>query len=177
MMLGVLLMIVATALGAQVEPFLATPLANSVPGTLQTLALLTGSALLGPTKGVFATVIYLTLGMVGLPVFSDWASYSLTELVEYPSAGYLVGFLPGSALAGALAARSQRLPALLGVMLAGHLMILLFGVPIFAASINWETALDAGMVQLLPGMAIKTLLGALIIYRVRVSRRASTSTS
>lgn len=172
-MLGVLLMIVATALGAQVEPFLATPLADAVPGTLQTLALLTGAALLGPKRAVLAAALYLALGIAGLPMFHGWASYSPAEFMEYPSAGYLIGFLPGAALVGFLASRRLGLLALIGVMLAGHLMILLWGVPVFAAYTNWDTALDVGLVQLLPGMGIKTLLGALIVYRVRVARSTS----
>ena len=176
-MLGVLLMTIATALGAQIEPFGATPLADTVPGTLQTLALLTSAALLGPKKAALAAALYLALGIAGLPVFHGWASYSPAEFMEYPSAGYLVGFIPGAALAGALAARSQQLLALLAVMLAGHLMILLWGVPVFAAYSDWDTALDAGLVQLLPGMVIKTLLGALIVYRMRVARSTSTSAS
>lgn len=171
-MLGVLLTIVATALGAQVELFLG-PLADSVPGTLQTLALLTGAALLGPKRAALAAALYLALGIAGLPLFHGWASYSPAEFMEYPSAGYLVGFLPGATLVGFLASRRSQLVALIGAMLAGHLTILLWGVPVFAASIDWNTAMDAGLVQLLPGMGIKTLLGALIIYRVRVARSTS----
>lgn len=176
-MLGILLVIVATALGAQIEPFMATPLADSVPGTLQTLALLTGSALIGPKRGALAAALYLAGGILGLPVFHGWASYSLMEFLEYPSAGYLIGFIPGAAFTGAIAQRWSRLPHLLAGMLGGHLMILLWGVPIFAAYAGWEQARSAGLLHLLPGMAIKTVLGALIVYRVRVARSTSTSAS
>lgn len=170
-------MIVAIALGAQLEPLGATRWAETVPGTLQTLALLTGAALLGPKKGAIAAALYLALGMAGLPIFHGWKSYSPMEFMEYPSAGYLIGFIPGAALAGVIALRSARLPGLLGAMLAGHLMILLWGVPVFAAYEDMDTALDVGLVRLLPGMAVKTLLGAWIVYRVRVARSTSTSAS
>lgn len=176
-MLGILLVVVATALGAQIEPFVATPLADAVPGTLQTLALLTGAALIGPKRGAAAAALYLAVGILGLPVFHGWASYSLFEFLEYPAAGYLIGFVPGAACTGAIAKRRTRLPRLLASMLGGHLMILLWGVPVFAAYGGWEQALSAGLLHLLPGMAMKTGLGAFIVYWARVARSTSTSAS
>lgn len=45
-----------------------------VPITLQTFAILLTGALLGPLRGVLAVVLYLLLGLAGLPVFAEHSS-------------------------------------------------------------------------------------------------------
>ena len=176
-MLGILLVIVATALGAQIEPLAATPFADAVPGTLQTLAVLAGGALLGPGRGALAMLGYLALGLVGVPVFHDWKALPPADFVNYFSAGYLIGFIPAAAFAGWAAQRWRSLLGLLLVMLLGHLIVLGIGAPVLAAWTSIEFALERGLINLLPGMGIKSALGALLVYFWRVRRSTSTSSS
>jgi biotin transport system substrate-specific component len=176
-MLGVALVILATTLGAQITPFAGTGWADTVPGTLQTLAVLAGGALLGPRRGALAMVGYLALGLVGVPVFHDWSSYTPLEFAQYPSAGYLLGFIAGAAFAGWAAARVCGFPLLLLVMLAGHLIVLAMGVPVLAAYSDLGSAIEVGFLVLLPGMALKSVLGAALVYVVRERRRTSTKAS
>lgn len=174
-MLGIALVILATALGAQVEPLAATDWAELVPGTLQTLAVLVGGALLGPKRGALAMLLYLALGLLGLPVFHGWESYSLVEFAEYPSAGYLIGFLPAAAYVGAAVRRARKYWSLVARMLLGHVLILGCGVPVLASYTSWEAALFSGLLVLLPGMLIKSLLAAGLCYWAREARKTSSS--
>ena len=69
---------------------IAIPL-GGVPLTLQTFAVAFCGYMLGKYKGVFACLIYLSLGAIGLPVFSGFGG-SLAFLFG-PTGGFLFGFL------------------------------------------------------------------------------------
>src|ERR671914_984052 len=71
----VLMVIIGAALivaGARISFYL--PGNPFVPVTLQTFGVLFGGALLGTRRGLAAVVLYLLLGLVGLPVFALDAS-------------------------------------------------------------------------------------------------------
>src|SRR5688500_8839433 len=97
---AVLFVTALTAIAAQVSvPVPFTP----VPFTLQPMVVLLGGAALGARLGMASQVLYLTLGMAGLPVFA--ASPVLPQgifrllgptggyLMSYPFAAFLTGFL------------------------------------------------------------------------------------
>ena len=73
-----------------------------VPITLQTLAIMLTGLVLGPVRGGLAVLVYLLLGFVGLPVFSQGRSG--LQVLSGPTAGYLVSFVFAALVAG-LAAR------------------------------------------------------------------------
>ena len=77
-----------------------------VPITLQTFGVLLAGAVLGPLRGFLAVLLYLALGLAGLPVFSGGAA-GFGVLVG-PTAGYLVGFPLAAALTGYLVTRLPR---------------------------------------------------------------------
>ena len=56
--------------------------------------------LLGGAWGTAATLVYLLLGFVGLPVFSNYMGGA--ERLAGPTGGYLVGYLPMAFIAGAV---------------------------------------------------------------------------
>ena len=63
-----------------------------VPYTMQTFALCMASGLLGSKKATFSVVIYILMGVIGLPVFSGGRSGIGIILGE--TGGYIMGFLP-----------------------------------------------------------------------------------
>ena len=72
-----------------------------VPITLQTLAVALTAMILGPWRGFAATVLYVIVGLAGLPVFAGGGS-GLGVLAK-PSAGYLLAFPLAALLIGFLA--------------------------------------------------------------------------
>lgn len=70
-----------------------------VPVTLQTFAVFLSAALLGSKRGTLAVLVYILLGVVGLPVF---ARFSTLNPVTF---GYVLGFLP----LGMLTAAAEKL--------------------------------------------------------------------
>ncbi|MBI5805768.1 biotin transporter BioY [candidate division TA06 bacterium] len=88
--LGVFLFAALTALGAFVRvPLPFTP----VPLTLQVFFVLLSAMVLGP-KAVFSQVLYVIMGLTGLPVFTG-ASAGFSHLFG-PTGGYLLGFIAAS---------------------------------------------------------------------------------
>ncbi|RSX50790.1 biotin biosynthesis protein BioY [Bifidobacterium goeldii] len=63
-----------------------------VPITLQTFVVMLAALMLDWCQAAGAVVLYLSAGAAGLPVFAGGAS---TAALFGPSAGFLIGFLPG----------------------------------------------------------------------------------
>ncbi|MDE6840125.1 MAG: biotin transporter BioY [Oscillospiraceae bacterium] len=63
-----------------------------------TLAIYLTAYLLGGKWGALTTLVYLLVGFVGLPVFSNYMGGA--ERLAGPTGGYLVGYLPMVLLAG-----------------------------------------------------------------------------
>lgn len=66
------------------------PLPGGVPMTLQTLIIPLAGVVLGAFGGTMATIIYLLLGAVGVPVFAGWSG-GIGVLVGM-TGGFLVSF-------------------------------------------------------------------------------------
>lgn len=75
------------------------PMPSGVPVTLQTFAVALCGYVLGAKKGTAATVVYILLGTVGVPVFAGMTG-GPSWLVSY-SGGFIWGFLFLSLLCGA----------------------------------------------------------------------------
>ena len=93
-------LIVASALVPGIQ------LAGGVPITLQTLAVMLAGLCLGAVRGGLAALLYLVLGLAGLPVFSGGKSG--LQVLAGPSAGYLVSFVVAAFVVGLLAQQIVR---------------------------------------------------------------------
>ncbi|MBQ7276323.1 MAG: biotin transporter BioY [Bacilli bacterium] len=63
----------------------------TVPFTLQTFAIFLSLLILGGKRGIIAIVLYVLLGLIGLPVFSGFKG-GLASLIG-PTGGFLIGFV------------------------------------------------------------------------------------
>lgn len=80
---------------------------SPVPMTLQPLAVLAVGGLLGATLGASALLLYLGLGLLGLPVFAG-GSGGLLHLLG-PTGGYLLAFPAAAAVAGRLSGGARSM--------------------------------------------------------------------
>jgi biotin transport system substrate-specific component len=102
-----------------------------VPLTLQTFAVLLAGAVLGPLRGLLANLLYLLLGLAGLPVFAGHTSGA--EVFTGPTAGYLYTFPLAALVVGLLvrhvvAERRTRAVWIFAAALAGTVVNHLGGV-------------------------------------------------
>lgn len=107
-----------------------------VPITLQTFAVLLAGMVLGPRRAVLAVLLYLAVGLAGLPVFAG-AKGGLGVLAA-PSAGYLLSFPLAAWVSGLIVARirarglAATTAVLVGAGIAATLVIYAVGVPVMA---------------------------------------------
>jgi biotin transport system substrate-specific component len=103
-----------------------------VPITLQTLGVMLAGCALGPVRGAAAVLLYLLMGIVGLPVFAEHSAG--LGVFSGPTVGYLVAFPVAAALGGFLvayvarAARTRALVVFACSLAASVLVIHPFGI-------------------------------------------------
>lgn len=137
---------------------------GSVPITAQTLGVMLAGAVLGPWRGALSMVVLLALVALGLPLLSGGRG-GLGALVG-PSAGYLIGWVLGAAVIGAIVhggARITRPRTLAGMLVGGIVAIYAVGIPVQAAVTRLP--LDATAFQslvFLPGDLVKAALAVAI---------------
>lgn len=151
-----------TALLAQV----AVPVPGSpVPITGQTLAVVLTAAALGPARGVLGQALYLMLGAVGLPFYSEAAGG--IEVLAGATGGYLVGFLPAAYLIGLAAQHRQdrKVWRALPLFLAGQAVVFAIGVPWLAvvADLTPAQALEAGLYPFIVGGFVKAAIAGVLL--------------
>ena len=133
-----------------------------VPITGQTFAVLLVGSALGTVRGIGSTLLYLLVGIAGAPVYADQSHG--WDVVNGPTGGYIVGFIFAAALCGWLAERGhdQRFATATSSMLAGNVVIYLFGLPWLAHSLGtgFEKTLELGLYPFVPGAIVKIYLAA-----------------
>jgi len=155
---------VLTAMAAQVSvPLPFTP----VPFTFQPMVVLVGAAVLGARLGMTSQLLYLALGIAGLPVFalSPLLPQGLARLVG-PTGGYLVSYPFAAFLVGALAERGmdRRYVTAVLAMAAGLASVYAFGVAWLAfvvrPALGFTGALAAGFAPFVVPDVLKLALAA-----------------
>ena len=101
-----------------------------VPITLQIMFAYIAGVVLGPRKGAIAMVLYLCLGLAGIPVFAQ-PPYGSPAYLFIPTFGFLLGFVGLAWLSGLLTTKSKNIlflfmSGLLGLGLAYVIGIVYF---------------------------------------------------
>jgi len=153
-----------TALGA----YISIPL-QPVPITLQTLFVCLSGALLGGYFGAISQVIYVLLGVIGLPVFAGGTAGP--GILLGPSGGYLLGFIAGAYLIGRLLEVKEE-PGITWIIisfLAGTIVLDALGLLQLAlvARLSLVKAFLAGVAPFLPGDLLKLIVAALIALKMK----------
>lgn len=142
---------------------------SAVPFTLQTFAVVFVSAVLGAKRGAAATLVYLLLGAVGLPVFSGFQG-GVGALLG-ATGGYVFGFVFVSLIVGAVSDKfGIKLIAGALSSAAGMLICYLVGTLWFAFVYGDGNLAGAFSVCVLPFIlpdAAKITLAMIIAKRVK----------
>ncbi|MEN6472438.1 MAG: biotin transporter BioY [Syntrophaceae bacterium] len=145
-----------------------------VPVTMQTFCVLLSGVVLGARAGSLSQLVYLVVGLMGLPVFSGGGG---PAYVMTPSFGYLLGFILAPAVVASVIGKSD-ISVLKGFIaaLAGTAAIYAVGFPYLAFYLKvvaqkpdaLRLAVQAGVLVFLPGDILKCLLLAVAAPRLRL---------
>ena len=125
--------------------------------------LIVGGAL-GFRRGLLAVMLYVLLGVIGLPFFAEGKGGLI--VISGATGGYLIGFVVAGAVVGRLSELGwdRHIGGALGAMLIGSVLIYLVGLPwlmVVTGSSLAET-IDKGLRPYLVGDALKLALAAVI---------------
>lgn len=164
-----------TAAGA----FIRIPLGYSSI-TLQFFFTAMAGCLLGPVWGPVSQAVYVALGLIGLPIFTQGGG--LTYLLQ-PTCGFLIGLIPTAWVIGLLTVHRPPHPIRTALAcLAGLAVLYAVGLPYMAVILNqyMGKAMDvsailwAGMLPFLPGdmlkIAVTAALAPLLQKRLSAAR-------
>ena len=129
---------------------------GEVPVTFQILGICLAAGFLGLAKGTISVVIYILLGLIGIPVFAGGTS-GFAKLVS-PTGGYIVGFIFTAIIIGlAVKLFGRKLWVLIVAMIIGVLVCYAFGTAWFiilcnnsGKSMDLANALSLCVVPFLP---------------------------
>ena len=159
---------------------IAGPVALTIPGTvipitLCTFAIYLAGAMLGGKRGTISVVVYIMLGTVGLPVFSNFMG-GFAKLLG-PTGGYIVGYVPLVLLTGIFAemssATKKRWLMPVGMVL-GTVVMYALGTAWFMVLTGKNLAAALGMCVLpyLIGDSIKMVLTTAVAVPLRARLNA-----
>ena len=141
-----------------------------VPISLTNFAIYLSLYLLDWKKGTISYILYLLLGLVGLPVFSGFTG-GIGKLAG-PTGGYIIGFIPMAIIAGIVIDKfSQRWIQILG-MIVGTAICYAFGTVWFCFQSRYTVAaaLAVCVIPFIPADLIKivivTVIGPMIRKRL-----------
>ncbi len=152
-----------------VGAFIKIPL-PTCPLTLQWFFVMCAGILLGSKKGALSALMYVLLGLFGLPIFTGGGGF---WYVTKPTFGYFIGFVLCAFLIGLMTERKMNLYAACAI---GTVILYVIGSAYGYVILNFFTEGDGitlgalvftFMVLPLPGDIIKVILAAFVGGRVR----------
>ena len=138
-----------------------------VPISLTNFAIYLSLYLLDWKKGTVSYILYLLLGLVGLPVFSGFTG-GIGKLAG-PTGGYIIGFIPMAIIAGIVIDKfSQRWIQILG-MIVGTAICYAFGTAWFCIQAGYtvSAALAVCVIPFIPADLIKMVIAMIIGPEIR----------
>ena len=143
-----------------------------VPFTLQFLFTTLAGILLGPKRGAISVLLYLVIGLIGVPVFAEGGGlyYALK-----PSFGYLIGFALGAYISGIFAEDNNiTIKHLLFGNVLNLLVVYLCGMVYFYFIMNFYlgkatsawTVFLYGFILAVPGDIVLCLIAAILGKRL-----------
>ncbi len=157
-----------TSIGA----FISIPL-GEIPVTLQSLFVLLSGLILGPKLGALSQLIYLILGLVGLPIFAGFTG-GLQSIMK-ASFGFIIGFVFASYIVGKIAHLKKENSSLLIWLasLVGTIVTYLFGLPymyyilntVLGKGLSFNAIFNMGFLLFLPGDILKLIVASLVAVK------------
>ncbi len=157
-----------------VGSFIRIPMPNLMPITLQTFFVLLTGLVLPVKASALATVTYMALGLVGLPIFSGGGGLGY---VLMPNFGFIIGFVVSSVIMSNVVEKLKKRSfcQYFAISLLGVAVIYIIGILYFAIITNVYNKNDYSAIwfvqtvflPFLPKEIICIILASLSAYKIR----------
>ena len=153
-----------TAIGA----FISIPL-GPVPITLQTFFVLLAGIILGSKKAMLSQIVYLLLGLAGLPIFANFTGG--VQAVVKPSFGFLIGCVIAAYCVGKFMENKSITTINMSLsVLMGTIIIYAAGLPymyyilniMLDSNLSIMKILQIGMLIFIPGDVLKAVIAVFV---------------
>ncbi len=154
--------------------FIRIPMPNMMPITLQTFFVLLTGLVLPIKASVLATVTYMALGLLGLPIFSGGGGLGY---ILMPNFGFIIGFVASSIIMSIMTEKLKKrsFSQYFAISLIGVVVIYIIGILYFAFITNVYNKSDYSAIwfiqtvflPFLPKEIICSLLASLTAYKIR----------
>ena len=141
---------------------------SPVPISLGTLAIYFVISVLGMKLGTISVLIYILMGLVGVPVFAGFTSGP--GKLFGPTGGYIIGYVFMALICGFFVDKfGRKLPIYFLGMLLGTAVRYLLGTLWlgFQMDMSFPKALMAGVIPYIPGDLIKLMIAMTVGFQVR----------
>lgn len=141
-----------------------------IPFTLQTFGVCITAGILGLKRGTLSIIIYIILGIIGLPVFRGAGGIGV---LVGPTGGFIMGFIVTAIIIGLVSDKTRnnrnRVIYIFVSTLLGDLICLLIGCVqyMIVANVNFIVAFIYCVAPFIITDIIKIILSTIVILRVR----------
>lgn len=146
-----------------------------VPITLQSLAVLIIGYLLTPRNAMMSTLLFLILGLIGLPVFTGFSGG--VQSVLTPSFGFVISFIPASYFQ-AKYLQNKKIPHLKDFAIAGLInLVFMYVIGLIymtgilnihlGSNLHLWGVLMVGLMPFIPGDILKFVVSITLSKRLR----------
>ena len=154
-----------TAVGA----FISVPL-YLVPLSLQSLFTLLAAMILGSVMGASSQIIYVLLGVIGLPVFAGFKAG--IGILFGPTGGFLLGFIISAYIIGKIVElkKEKNIFYYFLVGIIGTIILYIIGITQLSlvTGIGIKKAITVGMLPFLPGDILKIIAASFIARKFKM---------
>lgn len=141
---------------------------NPVPISLSMIAVFLSGGILGWKRGTISQVVYILLGIAGLPVFAGFKGG--LGIIFGPTGGYLVGYITTAFIIGFVLEKRQAKNVIIIMcsMVLGLISCYLLGTIwlAFVLHLGFVEALSIGVLPYIFGDLLKILLSAYLVKRL-----------
>ncbi|WP_227394242.1 biotin transporter BioY [Jeotgalibacillus aurantiacus] len=161
------------AIGANITSIVPILVIGNVPVTLQTVVCLLAGVLLGKKWGPVAMVVYLLIGLAGMPVFAQWSG-GFRTLIS-PTFGFILSYIVVAWVVGLMVEKKKTFAMLVTATLIGTAINYFIGTNwMYMAYKLWFNAPDgfsyaiawAWMLPTIPKDIILAVVAAIVSVKV-----------
>lgn len=162
-----------TAIGANITTIAPLLHVGGVPITLQTFFAVLAGLILGSRIGSIAMIVYMLVGLVGVPVFADFSGG--LGIILKPTFGFILSYIFAAFIIGKIVERKASVTAYIIAALIGMAVNYLFGTNWMYFAFKFWSAAPAGftykmawlwMVPPLPKDIILSIFAGVLAHRL-----------